>query len=82
MIIWFTRSRNTLERRIERMAARDDFGSLWIVWPKKASGMGADLSQQDVREIGLATGLDDYKICAIDATWSGLLFTRRRSKER
>ena len=52
---------------------------LWIAWPKKASGVASDLSQNDVRELGLAAGLVDYKACAIDRTWSGLLFTRRRS---
>ena len=55
-------------------------GALWIAWPKQASGVASDLTQQHVREIGLATGLVDYKICAIDATWSGLLFTRRKPK--
>jgi hypothetical protein len=52
---------------------------MWIAWPKKASKMVTDLTQQVVRERGLASGLVDYKICSIDATWSGLLFTRRKS---
>lgn len=80
MIICFIRSLEELRRRIGQMAARDDFRSLWIAWPKKASGVSADLSQQTVREAGLAAGLVDYKICAIGATWSGLLFTRRKAK--
>jgi hypothetical protein len=50
---------------------------VWIAWPKKASGVATDLSQQVVRGIGLSAGLVDYKICAIDKTWSGLLFTKR-----
>jgi hypothetical protein len=62
------------------MAKRNDFGSLWIVWPKKTSNLKANLTQQIVREAGLAAGLVDYKICAIDATWSGLLFTQRKVK--
>jgi hypothetical protein len=58
--------------------ALPDGGGLWIAWPKKASGMPTDLTQTDVRRAGLASGLVDYKICAIDATWSGLLFARRK----
>jgi hypothetical protein len=58
--------------------ALDDPGALWIVWPKKASGTATDLAQTTVRKVGLGAGLVDYKIAAIDATWSGLCFTRRR----
>jgi hypothetical protein len=50
---------------------------LWIAWPKKASGVASDLTQNDVRRIGLAAGLVDFKICAIDETWSGLKFVKR-----
>ena len=53
-------------------------GALWIVWPKKASGIAADLDQSAVRAFGLARGLVDYKIAAIDETWSGLCFARRK----
>ena len=51
---------------------------LWIAWPKKASALRSDVGETDVRGAGLANGLVDYKICAIDATWSGLLFRRRK----
>ena len=54
-----------------------DKGGLWVAWPKKSSGIGSDLTQQIVRRTAEAAGLVDYKIIAIDATWSGLLFTRR-----
>jgi hypothetical protein len=54
---------------------------LWIAWPKRASGEHTDLTQQQVREVGLAAGLVDYKICSIDETWSGLLLTKRRSEK-
>jgi hypothetical protein len=60
--------------------ALSDKGGLWIAWPKKASGVATDLTQADVRRIGLASGLVDYKICTIDETWSGLLFARRKGK--
>jgi hypothetical protein len=52
---------------------------LWIAWPKKASGIVTDLTQQRVREAGLNAGMVDFKVCSIDKTWSGLLFTRRKS---
>jgi hypothetical protein len=77
LTIWFLKSRTDLEKRIDRMAAAIGKGRLWIAWPKKTSRIASDLTQADVRRIGLAVGLVDYKICAIDATWSGLLFVRR-----
>ncbi len=76
-ILWFVRSRRVLEAEIATVASRDDYRGLWILWPKKASGLGADLGEKDVRRAGLVSGLVDYKICAVDATWSGLLFARR-----
>ncbi|HEY8460201.1 MAG TPA: hypothetical protein VIM99_07460, partial [Blastocatellia bacterium] len=58
----------------------DGAGGLWIAWPKQASGVESDMTQNVVRETGLACGLVDYKVCAIDATWSGLKFARRKAK--
>ena len=52
-------------------------GGLWIAWPKRSSGVATDLDENVVREIGLAGGLVDNKVCAIDATWSGLRFVWR-----
>jgi len=52
-------------------------GRLWVCWPKKASGVATDLTEGAVREHGLDRGLVDVKVCAIDATWSGLAFVRR-----
>jgi hypothetical protein len=53
-------------------------GGLWIAWPKQASGVATDLTGNHVRECGLAAGLVDYKVAAIDATWSGHKFARRK----
>jgi CheY-like chemotaxis protein len=78
--LWFVRSRNRLEARVGRLAVRVGDGGLWIIWPKKSSGIRSDLNQNIVRRAGLAAGLVDYKICAVDETWSGLLFTRRKLK--
>jgi CheY-like chemotaxis protein len=52
-------------------------GSLWVAWPKQAAGVVTDLSDGVVRAFGLDQGLVDTKVCAIDATWSGLRFSRR-----
>jgi len=80
LTIWFTRSRKDLHGRIEPIAAVAGENGLWIAWPKKTSALASDLSQAIVREVGLAAGWVDYKVCAIDETWSGLKFTRRRAK--
>jgi hypothetical protein len=82
VILWFVKSRAAISSRIARMKARDDFKAVWILWPKQASGAKTDLTQQTVREAGLANGLVDYKVCAFDATWSGLCFTRRSAGPR
>jgi hypothetical protein len=57
-----------------------DGGRLWIAWPKQASGVRTDVTQPGVRGFGLAAGWVDFKICAIDETWSGLAFSRRDTK--
>ena len=81
LIVWFTTSRRDLEGRIQGIVkVLKERGGLWIAWPKKASGVASDLTQNRVRKVGLASGLVDYKVCAIDETWSGLLFTRRTSQ--
>jgi hypothetical protein len=75
--MWFIRSGEALEWEIKAMAEKAGEKPIWIAWPKKKSKMATDLTQQRVREVGLASGLVDYKICSIDETWSGLLFKRR-----
>ncbi len=78
LAIWFVRSRADIAERLhEVLRGVVENGSLWIAWPKKASGVPSDLTQVVVRDTGLEMGLVDYKICSIDGTWSGLLFTRR-----
>lgn len=59
-----------------------DAGMIWAAWPKKASGVATDLSEDVVRRVGLDAGLVDVKVCAIDATWSGLKFVRRLRDRR
>lgn len=77
--LWFLDSLATLEEGISNMAEIAGGGRLWICWPKKASGIATDVTQNDVRRTGLDAGIVDFKICAIDATWSGLCFTRRKA---
>ena len=74
----FVRSRADLGRRFAGAAKTvADGGRLWLAWPKKASGTPTDLAQDDVRAFGLTAGWVDYKIAALDPTWSGLCFARR-----
>lgn len=60
------------------LEALDVNGGLWIAWPKRASGVPTDMTEDVVREVALPTGLVDNKVCAIDATWSGLRLVIRR----
>ena len=78
LAVWFVGSqRDIVERLDDVLSGVAEKGSLWIAWPKKASGVPSDLTQAAVRNTGLEMGLVDYKVCSIDGTWSGLLFTRR-----
>jgi len=78
LTLWFSTSRSEVERRIDRMREVIAGGPMWICWPKRASGVHTDLTEGTVRAIGLGAGLVDYKVAAIDETWSGLLFTERK----
>jgi hypothetical protein len=79
VVLLFEREAAALEREFGKVAARlPTGGMLWIAWPKQASRQPTDLTENVVRRIGLATGLVDVKVCAIDETWSGLKFVRRR----
>ena len=76
--ILFVTSAAELKREFASSARRlESNGMLWIGWPKKASGMKTDLGENLVRDIGLAAGMVDVKVCAIDDTWSGLKFVYR-----
>ena len=73
VIVFFTTSRAKLERRIETLrSALDPAGRLWLAWPKRASGVPTDVTEDVVREIALAHRLVDNKVAAIDEIWSGL----------
>jgi len=63
--------------RVEKQLA--PAGMFWVSWPKKSSGVASDLDENIVRKIGLDAGLVDIKVCAVDETWSGLKFVRRKA---
>ena len=77
-VAFFTR-RAELERRVESLSrAVYPDGGLWIGWPKRASKLPTDLTEDVVREVALPRGLVDNKVCAIDEAWSGLRLVHRR----
>lgn len=77
-IHFFTTERAALEAELPRLkVALERDGMLWISWPKKAAKVTTDLDGNVVRGLGLRAGLVDVKVCAVDATWSGLKFVYR-----
>ncbi len=77
-IQFFTREHAELEAHFPDLkAALAPKGMLWISWPKKAAKVPTDLDENIIREIGLANGLVDVKVAAVDAVWSGLKFVYR-----
>ena len=78
LVLLFVTSKQELERTFSSYAAKlRPAGMLWICWPKKTSGVASDLSDNVVRELGLAKGMVDVKVCAINEVWSGLKFVIR-----
>src|SRR4029077_20515584 len=79
VVVWFVRERATLEEGLAALSARlQPAGALWTAWPKRASGVPTDVTEDVVREVALPTGLVDNKVCAIDETWSGLRLVIRK----
>ena len=73
VIVSFHTERAHFERRLPgRLRSLDRDGGLWVAWPKKASKVPTDMTEDVVREVVLPLGLVDNKVCAIDETWSGL----------
>ncbi|HUL75366.1 MAG TPA: hypothetical protein VLT86_19795 [Vicinamibacterales bacterium] len=77
LVIWFVPDRQTLTKGLGA-ALRIMTSGLWIAWPKKTSTLFKDVTEDHVRHAGLAEGVVDYKVCAINETWSGLKFARRK----
>src|SRR6185436_19648115 len=78
-IHFFTKARSELRAKLPILcrALRDD-GALWISWPKQASRVRTDVTEDVIRDLALPLGLVDVKVCAVDDTWSGLKLVRRR----
>lgn len=79
LTVWFVTSRKQLEGDLRRMLPPKGQGSLWLAWPKRTSGVKTDITEDVLREVILPHGMVDRKVCAIDETWSGLLFSWRRN---
>ena len=83
VIIVFVTRRAELERQLASMRrSMAKAGSLWVAWPKKASRVATDMTEDVVRDVALPTGLVDNKVCAIDETWSGLRLVIRLENRR
>jgi hypothetical protein len=79
VVVAFFARRSALESRLAGLRrAIDPAGGIWVAWPKKASGMATDITEDVIRDVALPTGLVDNKVCAIDDTWSGLRLVIRR----
>jgi hypothetical protein len=71
----FARSRADFQKQLKQWSKTlAPAGMLWVSWPKKSSGVTTDLTEDIIREIGLAAGLVDIKVCAVTDVWSGLKF--------
>jgi hypothetical protein len=79
VVLVFAVAREELARHVEKLA-RAVFPDrmLWVAWPKRASKVPTDITEDVVREVALPLGLVDTKVAAIDATWSGLRLVWRR----
>jgi len=77
----FVTERADLEAKLHQlMPLLGPAGMIWVSWPKKAAKVATDITEDTIREICLPMGLVDVKVCAVDATWSGLKLVVRRQK--
>lgn len=82
VILAFMKSAAMLARELPALVREMIPGrTLWVIWPKKASGIATDLNGNEIRDMILPVGLVDYKVCAVDETWSGLAFAVRKAKK-
>ncbi|MCU1306362.1 MAG: hypothetical protein JWN45_1057 [Acidobacteriaceae bacterium] len=75
VVLFFMQSRASLEKHLPKLKSRiAQAGMIWAAWPKRTSGVETDLNENIIRDSGLAIGLVDIKVCAINEVWSGLKF--------
>jgi hypothetical protein len=72
LLVFVTRRVDLVARIAACRTRMQPAAGLWFAWPKRASGMATDITENTIREVALPTGLVDNKVCAIDDTWSGL----------
>jgi Protein of unknown function (DUF3052) len=83
VVVVFVKKRDDLIEKIATCRPKmHQAGGLWIAWPKRTSGVPTDIVEDTIREVGLPTGLVDNKVCAIDATWSGLRLVIRKENRK
>jgi CheY-like chemotaxis protein len=83
VLLAFARSAADLASKLPMLRRQMREGrTLWLIWPKKTSALASDLGEKQVRAMGLAAGLVDFKICAVDEVWSGLAFGLRKPSAR
>lgn len=79
VLVFFTTEAGRLAASIERLGAAIEVdGAIWIAWPKRASKVATDMTENVVRDVALPLGLVDNKVAALDETWSGLRIVWRR----
>jgi hypothetical protein len=79
LIHLFVTARKALARQVPALMKRlTPAGSLWVSWPKKASNVPTDVTEDVIRAVALPLGLVDIKVCAVDEVWSGLKLVRRK----
>jgi hypothetical protein len=78
LFVAFARSTPELSAHLTQLRLFVARQTLWLAWPKKASAVATDLDGNLVRAAGLGAGWVDFKVCAVDATWSALAFKKRR----
>jgi CheY-like chemotaxis protein len=78
LFLCFARSTRELQAHLLTLREAADRQTIWMMWPKKASGVKSDLDGNVVRLTGLSAGWVDFKVCSVDDTWSGLAFKRKR----
>ncbi|GID32535.1 DUF3052 family protein [Paractinoplanes brasiliensis] len=83
VIVLFVTERQELLARLDQVrAGMAQDGGFWVAWPKRASKVPTDITEDVVREVALPTGLVDNKVCAIDEIWSGLRLVIRRENRK
>jgi hypothetical protein len=79
----FTKTRSGLLKGLTRYKDKiKQEGTIWVSWPKKASGIPSEISENTVRELALPLGLVDIKVCAVDDVWSGLKLVIRKENRK